>query len=68
MRQVIKSVDEIIWAISPRNDQLHYLIDYITEFAVEFLHAADIRPRVDLPERIPDQLISPECATIYFWS
>jgi signal transduction histidine kinase/ligand-binding sensor domain-containing protein len=60
VRQVIKSVDEIIWAISPRNDQLQYLIDYITEFAVEFLHAADISPRVDLPECIPDQLISPE--------
>jgi signal transduction histidine kinase/ligand-binding sensor domain-containing protein len=60
VRQVVKSVDEIIWAISPRNDHVQYLADYIVEFAVEFLHSAGIRPRVDLPERMPDQTVTPE--------
>jgi signal transduction histidine kinase len=60
VRQAVKSVDEIIWAISPRNDHVQYLFDYIVEFAVEFLHTAGIRPHVDLPERIPDQTVTPE--------
>jgi len=60
VRQVARSVDEIIWAINPRNDTLRYLIDYISQFVVEFLHTASIRCRVDLPEQIPDQTVSPE--------
>jgi signal transduction histidine kinase/streptogramin lyase len=60
VHQITKSVDEIIWAINPRNDTLHYLIDYISQFVVEFLHAANIRCRVDLPDRIPNRTLSPE--------
>jgi ligand-binding sensor domain-containing protein/signal transduction histidine kinase len=60
MRQVAESVDEIIWAINPRNDTTRYLIDYISQFTVEFLHAANIPCRVDLPDRIPDRTMSPE--------
>jgi signal transduction histidine kinase/ligand-binding sensor domain-containing protein len=60
VRQVAKSVDEIIWAINPRNDTLRYVIDYISQFVVEYLHAAGIRARVDLPDRLPDRIVSPE--------
>jgi signal transduction histidine kinase len=60
VRNVIKSVDEIVWAINPRNDNLQYLVDYVVEFSVNFLHAAGIRPRVDLPERFSEQTVSPE--------
>jgi signal transduction histidine kinase/ligand-binding sensor domain-containing protein len=60
VRQVAKSVDEIVWAINPRNDSLHYLVDYVSQFTVEFLHAADIPCRVDLPDDIPNCVISPE--------
>jgi signal transduction histidine kinase/ligand-binding sensor domain-containing protein len=60
VQQITKSVDEIIWAINPGNDTLHYLIDYISQFVVEFLHAANIRCRVELPDAIPDKTLSPE--------
>ena len=60
VRQVVKSVDEIIWAINPRNDTLRYLVDYISQFAVEFLHAARLRCRVDLPDDYPERQVSPE--------
>lgn len=60
VRQTARSVDEIVWAINPRNDTLRYMVDYISQFAVEFLHAAGIRCRVDLPDNVPDRLISPE--------
>ena len=60
VRQVVESVDEIIWAINPRNDTARYLVDYISQFAVEFLHAANIPCRVDLPDRIQERPVSPE--------
>ena len=60
VRQVAGSVDEIVWAVNPRNDALRYVIDYISQFAVEFLHAADITCRLDLPDQIPDVAVSPE--------
>jgi signal transduction histidine kinase len=60
VRQIAKSVDEIVWAINPRNDTLRYLIDYISQFTVEFLHAAEIKCRVDLPENVSDVAVTPE--------
>jgi signal transduction histidine kinase len=60
VRNVIKSVDEIVWAINPRNDNLQYFVDYTVEFSVNFLHTAGIRPRVELPERLPERPVSPE--------
>jgi signal transduction histidine kinase len=59
-RQIIKSMDEIVWAVNPRNDSLPHLIDYIGQFAIEFLARAGIRCRVDLPDRPVEWEISPE--------
>jgi ligand-binding sensor domain-containing protein/signal transduction histidine kinase len=47
-RQVVKSLDQTVWAVNPRNDTLPELINYIGQFAVEFLRPANIRCRVDL--------------------
>lgn len=60
VRQAARSVDEIVWAINPRNDTLGYMVDYLSQFTVEFLHNADIPCRVDLPEKMPERMISPE--------
>ncbi len=60
VRRVVQSVDEIIWAINPRNDQLKFLLDYIVEFAIEFLHAASIRTKVDVPDLVAPRTVSPE--------
>jgi signal transduction histidine kinase/ligand-binding sensor domain-containing protein len=59
-RQIIKSMDEIVWAVNPRNDSLPHLIDYLGQFAIEFLARADIRCRVDLPDRPVEWAVSPE--------
>jgi ligand-binding sensor domain-containing protein/signal transduction histidine kinase len=59
-RQIIKSMDEIVWAVNPRNDSLPNLIDYLGQFAIEFLARADIRCRVDLPDHPVDWTVSPE--------
>lgn len=59
-RQVIQSLDETVWAVNPRNDSLSHLVDYIGQFAVEFLRSANIRCRVDLLENAPDHPVSAE--------
>jgi signal transduction histidine kinase/ligand-binding sensor domain-containing protein len=53
VRHVIKSLDEAVWAVNPRNDTLPHLISYVGQFAVEFLQTADIHCRPDLPEHPP---------------
>jgi signal transduction histidine kinase/ligand-binding sensor domain-containing protein len=52
-RQVVKSLDEIVWAVNPRNDTLAHLIDYVGQFTLDFLRAPGIRCRFDLPENPP---------------
>jgi len=59
-RQVIKSLDETVWAVNPRNDTLPHLVDYIGQFAVDFLQTAGVRCRVDLPRNPPDHDVSAE--------
>lgn len=60
VRNVANSVDEIIWAINPRNDTAPYLVDYLSQFVVEFLHNANLQCRVHLPDEIPTRNVSPE--------
>jgi ligand-binding sensor domain-containing protein/signal transduction histidine kinase len=57
-RHVIKSLDEIVWAVNPRNDTLADFIDYTAQFALDHLRLADIRCRLDLPEVAPERQLS----------
>jgi signal transduction histidine kinase/ligand-binding sensor domain-containing protein len=57
-RHVMKSLDEIVWAVNPRNDTLSHLIDYIGQFALDYLRPPGIRCRLDLPEDPPERAIS----------
>jgi len=57
-RQAVKSLDEIVWAVNPRNDTLAHLIDYTGQFAADYLRAAGVRCLLDLPEQTPPREIS----------
>jgi signal transduction histidine kinase/ligand-binding sensor domain-containing protein len=52
-RQAVKSLDEIVWAVNPRNDTLAHLLDYTGQFAVDYLRAAGVRCLLDVPEQAP---------------
>ena len=52
-RQAVKSLDEIVWAVNPRNDTLAHLIDYTGQFATGYLRDAGVRCRLDVPEQTP---------------
>ncbi len=57
-RQAIKSLDEIVWAVNPRNDTLAHLMDYAGQFALDYLRLAGIRCRLDFPEQCPPRELS----------
>lgn len=48
-----QAMDEIVWAVNPKNDNLENFANYLAEFAQGFLTDAEIRCRVLLPERLP---------------
>jgi signal transduction histidine kinase/ligand-binding sensor domain-containing protein len=49
-RQLLKSLDETVWAINPRNDTLPHLVSYIGQYAVQFLRTAEIACHLELPD------------------
>ena len=60
VKEVIQSLDEIVWAANPSNDTLPHFIDYVGQFATDFLQAAEIRCRLDFPDDPPSWLLAPE--------
>jgi signal transduction histidine kinase/ligand-binding sensor domain-containing protein len=53
-RELTRSMDEIVWAVNPRHDTLESLANYLERFAQDFLTAAGIRCRLDLPVHFPE--------------
>jgi signal transduction histidine kinase len=60
VRQVTDSLDEIVWAVNPRNDTLPHVISYIGQFALRFMEMANIRCHLDLPDQPPRRTLSAE--------
>lgn len=52
-RQAVTSLDEIVWAVNPRNDTLAHLVDYSGQYATGYLRAAGVRCLLDVPEELP---------------
>ena len=46
-RQAVKALDEIVWAVNPRNDTLAHLLDYAGQYAVDDLRLGGIRCRLE---------------------
>lgn len=59
-RHTVESLDEIVWAVNPRNDTVPKTVEYICKFAATFLSKAGIRPEISAPETISDRRISTE--------
>jgi signal transduction histidine kinase len=59
-RHLVRTMDEIVWAINPENDTLDGLVTYTGKYVQEFLTAAKLRCRLDLPPEPPDISVSAE--------
>lgn len=52
--RLTQQLDEIVWAVNPQHDTLESLLSYLTDFAEEFLQAAGLRARIQIPVELPD--------------
>jgi signal transduction histidine kinase/ligand-binding sensor domain-containing protein len=59
-RSLTRSMDEVVWAINPRNDTLESLVTYLNKSAQDALSLAGIRCRWDVPEELPEMPLSAE--------
>ena len=59
-RDLLKTMDEIVWVVNPRNDTLDNLTTYLSHYAVEYFQNTSIECELTLPAKIPHQPLSSE--------
>lgn len=52
-REMVRLIDQIVWAVNPKNDTLEQLATYICNFAEQYFRDSQTRCRIDIPEEIP---------------
>jgi len=52
-RELTRTMDEIVWAVSPHHDTLDSLVNYLGKFTQDFLNVAGIRCRLVVPIQLP---------------
>jgi signal transduction histidine kinase len=59
-RDTIQTMDEIVWAVNPKNDTLKEMADYFVFFAEEFLHSFGASCCLDVPLNLPGVPVTAE--------
>jgi signal transduction histidine kinase len=52
-RGLLRSMDEMVWAVNPRRDTVKDFAAFVSEFAQEYLGATSIRCRQEMAEELP---------------
>jgi len=66
-RVAMRTVDEVVWAVKPTEDDLDSLLGFLTESATQFFSGTAIELRQDLPLEVPDLMVtSLERANVLF--
>jgi len=53
-------MDEIVWAVNPKNDTLEKTIFYIAQYVEEYLSSTEIEFVIDIPDPVPVHFIHAE--------
>jgi len=59
-RELLQTMDEIVWAVNPRNDTLENLVAYLGHYSVEYFQNTKIECELRLPQDIPHHPLSSE--------
>lgn len=59
-RDLVDSLDALVWAVNPRNDSLDRFADYVAETSALYLETSGIRCVFELPPRLPALPLSSE--------
>jgi signal transduction histidine kinase len=57
-RSLTRAMDEVVWAINPRNDTLEGFLTYLGKFTQDYLSRADVRCRWNVPPEVPELPLS----------
>lgn len=52
-RTLLRTLDEMVWAVNPRNDTLEHLLNYVGQQAREYFQGTAIECEVQVPDPIP---------------
>jgi signal transduction histidine kinase/streptogramin lyase len=55
-RDLTRSVDEIVWAVNPRNDTAARFVSYVVHDVEQSVRAGELTLRLDVPDRLPEDL------------
>ncbi len=53
-RELVRNIDEIVWAVDPGNDSLEKFASYICHMAEELLKVTPVNCRLDVPAILPN--------------
>lgn len=57
-RELMSSMDGVVWAINPEHDTFDDLANYLSSYAQEFLSVAEISCRLTFPLELPERRLS----------
>jgi signal transduction histidine kinase/streptogramin lyase len=59
-RELVQRLDEIVWAVNPRNDSINSMTIYVCEYVQQLLKSPGIACRFDLQPDLPELNLSSE--------
>jgi signal transduction histidine kinase len=59
-RRMVTSLDEIVWAVNPRNDTIASLASYFGAYAQRLLDLAGVACGLDIAEELPEHPLDPK--------
>jgi ligand-binding sensor domain-containing protein/signal transduction histidine kinase len=59
-RELLKTMDEIVWVVNPRNDTLENLVAYLSHYAVEYFQNTSVECEVRVSPDVPHYPLSSE--------
>ena len=59
-RELLQALDEIVWAVNPRNDNLEHLAGYLEQHAREYFQKTEIVCEIQVPPQLPSFQLSAE--------
>jgi signal transduction histidine kinase len=59
-RELLKTMDEIVWVVNPRNDTLENLASYLAHYAIEYFQNTAVECEMRLPPEVPHYPLSSE--------
>jgi ligand-binding sensor domain-containing protein/signal transduction histidine kinase len=57
-RELLHSLDEIVWAVNPQNDTLEHVASYIGQYAQEYFQMTGIQCDLEIPTQVPPHPLS----------